>query len=41
MISSFRQDLEMTGLTPANWETMVRRLVDDEQYYEKVVLATS
>lgn len=31
----------MTGLQPSDWENMVRRLVNDEQYYEKVVFLTS
>ena len=33
-----RQDLELNGLEPQDWETMLKRLVNDEEFYQKVVV---
>jgi len=30
-----KQDLEMNGLEPSDWENLVKRLVTDDQFYEK------
>ena len=29
-------DLEMEGFTPQDWDSMVRRLASDQEYYDKV-----
>ena len=34
-------DLEMEGFTPQDWDSMVRRLASDQEYYDKVALTTS